>query len=217
MGDRHQFRAQWHDYNDGLYFVTICTYRKTHIFGKIQSGKMHLTSLGLIVEDCIKGIPSHSKSVELWNYVVMPNHIHMVVNIDSGINSRVERIDVGAQYIAPALTGVFSPNTGCLAPPRHGNPVELDHFNSRLAVVVRSFKAAVTRWAKVSAGAIYCAPTAGLSMIPESGEYTHPRIWQRNYHENIIRGRCAYEFIMDYIDHNVEIGIRIVLQNRYEI
>ena len=124
MGDRHQFRAQWHDYNDGLYFVTICSSLKTHIFGRIHDKKFYPTTLGKkIVEDCIKAIPSHNKSVELWNYVVMPNHIHMVVNIDSGINSRVERIDVGAQYIAPAQTGALSLNTGCLEPPRHGDPV----------------------------------------------------------------------------------------------
>ena len=201
MGDRHQFRAQWHDYNDGLYFVTACTYRKKHFFGRICNGKMQLTPMGMIVEDFIKAIPMHHESVELWNYVVMPNHIHMVINIDSAVNFRIN--DVGAQYIAPAQTGVISPNTGCLEPPRHGEPVELNHFNSRLAIVVRSFKAAVTRSVRsASAGAIYCAPTSELSTNPDGRKF--PLIWQRNFHEHIIRSRESCELIMEYIDNNVD-------------
>ena len=30
-------RAQWHDYNAGYYFVTICTSQRIHYFGEIVS------------------------------------------------------------------------------------------------------------------------------------------------------------------------------------
>lgn len=35
MENRHQFRADWHDYNGGIYFVTICCAEKRHYFGEI--------------------------------------------------------------------------------------------------------------------------------------------------------------------------------------
>ena len=39
-------RATWHEYNGGMYFVTVCTQNKEHYFGEIQDGVMHLTEIG---------------------------------------------------------------------------------------------------------------------------------------------------------------------------
>lgn len=46
-----------HDYNEGIYFVTICTAGKRHIFGQFIDGKMVL------------------------NHVVMPNYNHVLMQI----------------------------------------------------------------------------------------------------------------------------------------
>ena len=81
MSDRHAFRAEWHDYNSGIYFVTICSKDKQHIFGKIKDSIMILSDIGKIVERCILDISNHHTNVELWNHVIMPNHIHMVINV----------------------------------------------------------------------------------------------------------------------------------------
>ena len=89
MSDRHTFRAEWHDYNSGIYFVTICSKDKQHIFGRIENGIMIMSDIGKIINECLTSIPNHHKDVELWNHVVMPNHIHIV-------------LVVGAQYFAPA-------------------------------------------------------------------------------------------------------------------
>lgn len=88
MSDRHTVRADWHDYNGGIYFVTICSHDKKHIFGAIKNGGIAYSSSGGIVNRCLSAIPDHHNDVELLNYVVMPNHIHMV-------------LAVGAQYFAP--------------------------------------------------------------------------------------------------------------------
>lgn len=187
MTDRHQFRACWHDYNGGIYFVTICCADKRHYFGEIRHGIMNLTPLGVIVTECINEIPSHHKNVEIWNSVVMPNHIHLVISITLAR-------PVGAQYIAPAIElppvheSASPTRMGCLRTPQHGDSCPDFHFNSSLAVVVRTFKAACTRLAK-SKRAQCIAPL--------------PPIWQRNYHEHIIRNQRAYENIMNYIDNNV--------------
>ncbi|MDE5786371.1 MAG: transposase, partial [Duncaniella sp.] len=78
MSDRHQFRAKWHDYNEGMFFVTICTKDKQHLFGEIKEGLFYPTPLGLLVDKQIENIGDRHDNVQIFNYVVMPNHIHMV-------------------------------------------------------------------------------------------------------------------------------------------
>ena len=79
MVDRHMFRAEWHDYNDGIFFVTVCAKDKKHLFGTISNDEMHKTALGAIVEECIQAIPAHHPQVNIPNYVIMPNHIHLII------------------------------------------------------------------------------------------------------------------------------------------
>lgn len=81
MTDRHQFRAKWHDYNGGIYFVTICTHEKRHIFGSILNGEIKYSAIGKIVLACLRDIPKHHNNVEVWNHMVMPNHVHMILAI----------------------------------------------------------------------------------------------------------------------------------------
>ena len=189
MADRHQFRAKWHDYNSGIYFVTICANNKAHLFGRISESKFIPSPVGEIVMECIKKIPVIHPYVEVWNKVVMPNHIHLVLS-------------VGAQYIAtpssPVPPLIPSQNFGCLKPPRHGEPVNDNHYNSLLAVVVRTFKAAVTRSVR-ALGTAGMHGTAGAQCIAPL-----PGVWQRNYHEHIIRNQRAFDNIMNYIDTNVQ-------------
>lgn len=210
MSDRHAFRAEWHDYNGGIYFVTICSKDKQHIFGKISDGKMTLSTIGKIINECLMAIPNHHKDVELWNYVVMPNHIHMVLYVGAQpMPAQTNQIrPVGAQYFAPTQASPEPPiqtpeqNTGCLKPPRHGEPRADNHFNSRLAVIIRSFKAAcsieINRQLQLQ----------NIAEIPshERAQNIAPlrRIWQRNYHEHIIRNQREFENIMNYIDTNIE-------------
>lgn len=179
---RHAFRAQWHDYNEGIYFVTICSAGKSHLFGHICKGDMQMSELGKIVEECVSAIPHHNPGIELINYVVMPNHVHLLV---------------GARYIAPASTKPTKPiNAGCLKSPAHGKACADLHHNSLLAVTIGTFKAAVSReyrrmmWARCIA--------------PLPGDCTRPiKIWQRLFHEHIVRDQRAFDNINQYIDNNV--------------
>ena len=174
MANRHRFRAEWYDYNDGMYFVTICCANKSHYLARIHNSEIRLTKIGYIAENCIKQISSHHKfKVDIIDYVIMPNHIHMIIYIET----------VGAQYIAPC------PNTGALKPPMYGRQCDNNHFNSKLAIVIRTYKAAVSRMVATSQRAQCIAPL---------------QLWQRNYHEHIIRDQHSFDNIINYIDTNVE-------------
>ena len=127
MGDRHAVRPQWTDNNDGLYHVTICVANNRHLLGEIRDCQMILSPAGVIVNDCIKRIELHHPYAEVWNYVVMPSHVHLLLNIKSDGKTK------------------DTANTGCLRPSRHGEQVLHNHHNSLLAVTVGSFKSACSR------------------------------------------------------------------------
>ena len=225
MSDRHTFRAEWHDYNSGIYFVTICANDKQHIFGNIYNGELELSTIGNIINECLLSIPNHHKDVELLNYVVMPNHIHIVLYVGA-------QQPVGAQYFAPAHTmptqaiQTSEKNIGCLRPPRHGELRDDNHFNSRLAVIIRSFKAACSIEVKRQLQLQNIAETPSIRRaqniadphstgraqnIAETPSIRRAQniaplqgIWQRNYHEHIIRNQRAFENIMNYVDTNID-------------
>ena len=210
MSDRHAFRAEWHDYNSGIYFVTICSKDKQHIFGKIKDSIMILSDIGKIVERCILDISNHHTNVELWNYVVMPNHIHMVINVGTQpapvgtryiASEQATPAPVGTRYIAseqPMQTA--GQNLGCLRAPRHGEPCEDFHHNCSLAVVVGTFKAAVTRLMRTRYGLMRTRCIASLQQRQQQIQ----TVWQPRYHEHIIRNQRAFENIMNYVDTNIE-------------
>lgn len=75
-------RAIWHKYDEGVYFVTVCTYNREHYFGKITDGKMYLTEIGQFADQQIRNVEMHYPYAAIPLWVVMPNHIHAIVSID---------------------------------------------------------------------------------------------------------------------------------------
>ena len=78
---RSQSRRLRHwDYStSGGYFVTICTHLRKPFLGKIENDEMHLSALGKIVAQEWVKTAVLRESVELDEYVVMPNHLHGII------------------------------------------------------------------------------------------------------------------------------------------
>jgi REP element-mobilizing transposase RayT len=73
-----------HDYSSGgTYFITICTHMGLSYFGNITNGKMILSESGQIAYNLWYEIPEHFSFVSLDEFVVMPNHVHGIVIIQS--------------------------------------------------------------------------------------------------------------------------------------
>lgn len=72
-------RANWIDYDNGLFFITACTKDKKHYFGKIFDGEMILSEEGKILEYELSHPEIHHKKINIPLYVVMPNHFHAIV------------------------------------------------------------------------------------------------------------------------------------------
>ncbi|HLB64409.1 MAG TPA: hypothetical protein VJJ46_06170 [Anaerolineales bacterium] len=77
---RRSVRLPQHDYcAPGAYFVTICTYGRAPLLGEVMAGCVRLSEIGRISDGCWRAIPAHFPYVELYSFVVMPNHIHGIL------------------------------------------------------------------------------------------------------------------------------------------
>ena len=73
----------WDYASPGSYFITICTHKKTPYLGSIVQGELHLSSMGIIVVQEWSKTASLHPYVALDAYVVMPNHLHGILSLQS--------------------------------------------------------------------------------------------------------------------------------------
>ena len=81
-------RLQGFDYaNDSIYFITINTKNRSHYFGKINKGKIILSTAGKIIENewLNTEIIRKSLKITLDKYCIMPNHFHALLKIGDPI------------------------------------------------------------------------------------------------------------------------------------
>ena len=87
MKNRKSNRLKNYNYSqNGIYFLTICTKNRKEFFGEIKNGKMYLNDYGKIVEKCWLDLPNHYKNCILDTCVIMPNHIHTIIEINNILN-----------------------------------------------------------------------------------------------------------------------------------
>ncbi len=150
---RKQNRLKNYDYSqNGGYFITVCTHEKKHILAEVTrvgegSPLLQLTDYGKIADKYIRMITSKYPVINIENFVVMPNHIHILAVI----------------YNEPYGTGNPSPT-----------------ISSAIA------------WFKYQT-------TKEINLLRKS---PGARVWQRSFHDHIVRGQQDYEEIWQYIDEN---------------
>ena len=185
--ERHQRQSvRWreHDYAaGGTYFVTLVTQHRLCLLGDVRDGAMCLNEPGMIAdrEWARSGVIRPEVSVDV--FAVMPNHLHGLVTI----NPPTDGI-VGAHGGAPFLakTTVRS-NPSPFATPGRA------HHRAPLQRSARSVGSMIAAFKQVSTVAINTA--RGL---PGS------KVWQRNFHEHVIRDERSFDAIAAYIVTNAE-------------
>ena len=84
-------RLKAYDYSQtGMYFVTICTECRSQILSRITDRQVFLSEVGEICRSFLNDIPNHYPGVHLDQYVIMPDHIHILLWIN-------EIADIGGQ------------------------------------------------------------------------------------------------------------------------
>ena len=162
--------------------MTIVTYDRQNIFGRVVNGEMVLNNAGKIAQKCWLEIPEHFPNVDLDEFIVMPNHVHGIIEIKN----------VGIQIVGTKFVGgkffVGAKNISPLRPPQPNNKPQFIHENQfrspskTIGSIVRGFKIGVTKWFRQN---------TDINVV-----------WQRNYWEHIIRNETELNRIRNYIINN---------------
>ena len=135
--NRRSIRLKDYDYSQsGLYFVTICVKNRMLLFGNVQDGEMKLSEYGVCADKCWNDIPLHFPNVVLHKYVVMPNHIHGIIEIVDAKNDGVEIDNVGA---------ISGDNVGAKNLSPLQTPPRPTGTSRTVGSIVRGFKIGVTK------------------------------------------------------------------------
>jgi REP element-mobilizing transposase RayT len=65
-----------------MYFITTCAQDREEFFGEIQNGEIVLNETGKICDTELQIMLKKRPSVEMHEYVIMPNHVHLLLHID---------------------------------------------------------------------------------------------------------------------------------------
>lgn len=179
----------WNYANAAMYFVTICTKKRTWYFGEVAKAQMQLTEIGVFAHDAwmqtLELRPD--MNVELGEYVIMPNHVHGIVII--GAN---EYNDTDARMGTQCGAGTGTQGNAGMGRKRDARQcVSTSGVNERcnafapqsknLASIVRGYKTSVATYATKN---------------------NIPFAWQPRYHDHIIRSTEEYYRIANYIANN---------------
>ena len=145
--ERKPVRLNKFDYSqNGAYFITLCTKERKKLFWDnvgasiARPQEIELSRYGEIVERAIINIPKIYPAVSLDNYVIMPDHIHLLLRIDDNQNGR--------PMVAPTVSTIIQQTKG------------------------------------------YITKQIGFS------------VWQKLFHDHIIRNKNDYMEIWEYIENN---------------
>lgn len=81
---RPRLRDPQQDYaGPGVWFITINTFGAEHLFGTVVDGHVSLTEVGQIARRYWEEIPQHFPHCRIDDFVVMPNHLHGILELVS--------------------------------------------------------------------------------------------------------------------------------------
>jgi putative transposase len=122
---RRSIRLPRYNYSqEGTYFVTICTYEKSELFGDIVDRAMIVNQFGQIVQHEWEKTTRIRQEIELDVFVVMPNHIYgiVVITTDNTVGAHghapLQNDDPRAPHRKTKSLGAFIAGFKCAATKR---------------------------------------------------------------------------------------------------
>lgn len=108
---RRSIRLKNYDYSSsGIYFVTICTYNRQCLFGKIINGEMILSETGRIVGIEWINVAIARENIMLDEYIIMPNHFHGILwikEINNGITNFPPKMHQFGRMVSGSLSAII--------------------------------------------------------------------------------------------------------------
>jgi putative transposase len=164
----------WDYSSEAIYFITLVAQNRECIFGAIDDNKMILNDNGKIIEtELLKSITIR----ERWffhNWVIMPNHIHLLVEIISSSD-----VETHCSASLPSVSLQLESESHS-----ESKPQKLSRKPNSISSFVAIFKSVTTKQINVIMN------------------YNANTIWQSNYHDHIVRNYNSFDTIYHYIKNN---------------
>ena len=101
---RKNTRAKGYSYRTpGYYFVTICTKNRKCLFWE----NLELNEIGKIAFNAIFKIPEHAPGMQVDKFVVMPNHVHMILVLENDQQDVSVVIGQYKSYVSKKIHDLF--------------------------------------------------------------------------------------------------------------
>ncbi len=194
-------RCIWWNYSaPGQYYLTVCIQNRERMLGKVVNAEMILSPEGKILKSEILNIPTYHRRVILDEWVIMPDHIHMIVELgdydyDNGmcggdiIIEEIHGDDIEAIHELPLYSSPLPIKRWWHNPDYEPTTDEIKQyrkFRRRMIIpkVMGKLKMIVSKQINI------------LNNTPGR------KNWQSDYHDHIILNRRAYHNIKRYIINN---------------
>jgi REP element-mobilizing transposase RayT len=107
LRQRKNLRLQEYNYsNAGAYFVTACTQHRACLFGDVIHNQLQLLPAGKMIAHYWQELPDKYPCFVLDDFVVMPNHFHAIIMIDSSTLQAVS-LSEGIQWFKTMTTNAY--------------------------------------------------------------------------------------------------------------
>ena len=217
----------WNYAQSGHYFITIVTYGRKHLFGKIVDGQMILNPIGEIVNaEFLKSFELR-KELYLGGYVIMPNHIHAILILDKeeSVKEDAKTSAYGIAQREPKSISSFVAGFKSSSINRIDDWIDAVNAQNRNGGNVGGGN---VDGGNVGGGNVGDGNVDGGNVgdgnvgdgnVGDGNVETHGRaslprlhgikkfnknnpLWQNNYHDHIIRNETEYRRISEYIVNN---------------
>ena len=226
LPQRKSPRATWHDYNGGDYFITICTKHHDLFFGDVVDGRMELSEIGEWAWQCAGKIETINDNVFVPEFVVMPNHVHLIVIMGNmpkwPDDMRLPQCERLPQCDSPTNpTGNGNPDGGSVGLPYYdsrdfddrewydnpdGGIVGLSYHGSRNHASRNEkgpeINEEMQRRANRSGRLSHIIGQYKSAVTRYANRHDIPFVWQPRFHDLIIRNVNEMNRIANYIQNN---------------
>ena len=184
LPNRRTTRAKWHNYNDGVYHITLNSRDRVHSFGEIKAGEMQLSELGQALKQYIESTHEHYPYAEIPIFQIMPDHVHMLVNIHQAEaqGRKDDACIVQSSAGTAQSTACIVQSSASTAPSLDPKMKKVSDRRGYLSTVIGGIKSATTKYANA---------------------HDIPFAWVQRFFDVIIKDEIQMENTINYIKSNV--------------
>ena len=208
--DKFNRLKNWDYSSSAVYFITMVTQNREYLFGSIEGDKMILNENGQIVENELLKSIKIRKNWFFHNWIVMPNHIHLLIEIQNNevssemnnVHTQIERSHIVETHSSASTSGTSTTDIAANNSTNNVTTVAKTHCSASLQNnhennYANKYGYELSR--KPNSISSFVAIFKSVTTKQINGSAS---IWQSNYHDHIVRNYKRFETIYNYIKTN---------------